>query len=593
MSQSEQHEPDEAARPSWRPPLPARFGWADLVPAVHWIRNYDRRDLQGDLIAGLIVAMMFIPQGMAYAVLAGLPPIVGLYAGTIPVLVYALFGSSRHLAVGPVAIVSIITFEGVSRLAEPGSSEFIGLALTLALMVGVIQLAMGLLRTGFIVKFLSHAVISGFTAGAAMIIGFSQLTHVFGVSLNTSQTVFHTALSAVRNLGNAHLPTVTVGLGSIAALLLLRRYAPRLPGSIIVVVGVTLITFALGLHDEGVRVIGSVPDGLPGLSSPSVDLATLEALLPVALTISFVGFMESIAIARSLAAREKTKVKPNQELTALGLANLAASVFSAYPVTGGFSRTAVNYQAGARTALASIVTSGLIMLTLLFFTRLFFYLPYAVLAAIIIVAVVSLIDLREARHLFTVKTVDGLTLTLTFAATLVLGIERGILVGVVFSLLVFIRRSAYPHTAELGYLPDEDVFRNVRRYPDAVTYTNALILRIDASLYFANIGFLEDRITAAVADRPDLEWIILDFSGVNDIDGVAIETLEGLIQTYRRLGVSFMFPGMKGPVRDVVARAGWEETFAEEMKPLSVRHALETAGLIPVRLAVPEPTLVP
>jgi sulfate permease, SulP family len=555
--------------------------------------NYERRDLQGDLLAGLIVAVMFIPQGMAYAVLAGLPPIIGLYAATIPVLVYALFGSSRQLAVGPVAIVSIITFEGVSRLAEPGSSEFIGLALSLALMVGVIQLAMGLLRTGFIVKFLSHAVISGFTAGAAVIIGFSQLTHVFGVRLNTSQTVFHTGYSALTNVGNAHLATVTIGLASIAALLLLRRYAPRLPGSIIVVVSVTLITFALSLNDAGVRVIGSVPGGLPRLSSPSFDLETLETLLPVALTISFVGFMESIAIARSLAAREKTKVNPNQELTALGLANLAASIFSAYPVTGGFSRTAVNYQAGARTGLASMVTAGLIMLTLLFFTRLFYYLPYAVLAAIIIVAVVNLIDLHEARHLFTVKTVDGLSLTLTFVATLVLGIERGILVGVAFSLLVFIRRSAYPHTAELGHLPDEDVFRNVRRFPDAVTYPNTLILRIDASLYFANIGFLEDRISSLVAHRPDLEWIILDFSGVNDIDGVAIETLGGLILTYRGLGIRFMFPGMKGPVRDTVARAGWDETFAEEMKPLSVRHALETAGLLPVRLSIPESSLVP
>jgi sulfate permease, SulP family len=593
LSKSEQPDPDETTRPAWRPPRPSRLALHDLLPALQWMARYERRDLQGDLLAGLIVAVMFIPQGMAYAVLAGLPPIVGLYAATIPVLVYALFGSSRQLAVGPVAIVSIITFEGVSRLAEPGSSEFIGLALSLALMVGVIQLAMGLLRTGFVVKFLSHAVISGFTAGAAVIIGFSQLTHVFGVPLNTSQTVFHTSYSAITNIGNAHLPTVTMGLGSIAALLLLRRHAPRLPGSIIVVVSATVITFALSLNDAGIRVIGSVPGGLPRLSSPAFDLQTLEALLPVALTISFVGFMESIAIARSLAARDRTKVKPNQELTALGLANLAASIFSAYPVTGGFSRTAVNYQAGARTGLASMVTAGLIMLTLLFFTRLFFYLPYAVLAAIIIVAVVNLIDLREARHLFTVKTVDGLTLTLTFAATLVLGIERGILVGVAFSLLVFIRRSAYPHTAELGHLPEEDVFRNVRRFPDAVTYPNTLILRIDASLYFANIGFLEDRILSLVAHRPDLEWIVLDFSGVNDIDGVAIETLAGLILTYRGQGIRFMFPGMKGPVRDIVARAGWDETFAEEMKPLSVRHALETAGLLTVRLSIPETSLVP
>lgn len=592
MSQSGKRDIDTNGRLAWRPPRPARPGLADLLPALQWIRGYERRDLHGDLIAGLIVAIMFIPQGMAYAVLAGLPPVMGLYAATIPLLIYALFGSSRHLAVGPVAIVSIITFEGISRLAEPGSPEFIRLAFTLALMVGVIQFLMGLLRSGFIVKFLSHAVIAGFTAGAALIIGFSQITHIMGVRLGNNETIFHTAVRAVRNIADVHLLTAVVGLGSIAALLAFSRLTPRLPGSIIVVIGVTLLSFVLNLGDRGVRVIGDIPGGFPGLSSPAYDLTTLRNLLPVALTISFVGFMESIAIARSLAARERAKVNPNQELTALGLANVAAGFFSSYPVTGGFSRSAVNYQAGARTPLASIVTAGLITLTLLFFTPLFYHLPFAVLAAIIIVAVLKLIDLTEVRHLFTVKTVDGLTLTLTFAATLVLGIERGILVGVVFSLLVFIRRSAYPHTAELGYLPDEDVFRNIRRYPDAIVYPNALILRIDASLYFANIGYLEDRIAASVADRKGLEWIILDFSGVNDIDGVAVETLEGLIQTYRRLGIRFMFPGMKGPVRDVVGRAGWDTTFAEEMKPLSVRHALETAGLLPVRLTIPEPSLV-
>jgi sulfate permease, SulP family len=591
LSQSSRPEPEERSSPSWRPPRPPRPALEDALPALRWIRGYERRDLQGDLIAGLIVAVMLIPQGMAYAVLAGLPPVMGLYAATIPLLIYALFGSSRQLAVGPVAIVSIITFEGISRLAEPGSTEFIGMAFTLALMVGVIQFLMGLLRTGFIVKFLSHAVISGFTAAAALIIGFSQLSHVMGVSLGRDGTVFHTIARAITNIPNAHLPTVAMGVGSIAALLLLRRYAPRLPGSLIVVAGATLLTFALNLGETGIRIVGDVPSGMPGLSSPAFDLDTLTALLPIALTISFVGFMESIAIARSIAARERTKVSANQELTALGLANIAAGFFSSYPVTGGFSRTAVNYQAGARTGMSSIVTASIITLTLLFFTSLFFYLPYAVLAAIIIVAVVKLIDIREARHLFTVKTIDGLTLLLTFAATLLLGIEMGILVGVIFSLLVFIRRSAYPHTAELGYLPDEDVFRNIRRYPEAETFSNAVILRIDASLYFANVGYLEDRITTAVADRSDLEWIILDFSGVNDIDGVAVETLEGLIRTYQRLDVRFLFAGMKGPVRDVVARAGWQDTFAEEMQPLSVRHALEVAGLMPVQAPVRDVSL--
>jgi sulfate permease, SulP family len=423
------------------------------MPAWGWLRRYRRSDLRGDVSAGLTVAVMLVPQGMAYALLAGLPPVVGLYASTVPLLVYALFGSSRQLAVGPVAIVSLLTLSGVSALAEPGTQEFIALAALLALMTGIIQLVLGLLRAGFIVNFLSHAVISGFTSAAAIVIGLSQLRQLLGVPLASGHSVVGLLLEAVQRLGETNPWTFAIGLGSIAALVAARRVAPRFPAALLVVAAATIITYVFRLHERGVGIVGEVPGGFPAFAIPTFGTGTLLALLPVALTISFVGFMESIAVARSIAAREKYRVDANQELKGLGLANLAGAAFSGYPVTGGFSRSAVNYQAGARTGLATIITALLVTLTLLAFTSLFHYLPNAVLAAIVMVAVYGLINVAEARHLFRLKPVDGWTLVLTFAATLFIGIEQGILIGAAFSLLVFIWRSAYPHVATLGWLP--------------------------------------------------------------------------------------------------------------------------------------------
>ncbi|MGI8866020.1 MAG: SulP family inorganic anion transporter, partial [Rubrobacteraceae bacterium] len=462
-----------------------------IIPAVGWLRRYKREDLGGDFSAGLIVAVMLIPQGMAYAMLAGLPPVVGLYASTIPLILYALFGSSRHLAVGPVALVSLLTLTGVSALAKPGSGEFVALAALLALMVGVIQFGLGLLRAGFVVNFLSHAVISGFTSAAAIVIGLSQLKHLLGVDLESTNSVFILLWQAAQKLGEVNLITLGIGLASIAALVLFRKVAPRFPAPLLVVTLSTLAVYVFGLQDRGVGIVGDVPQGVPSFALPAFGLDSVTSLLTIALTISFVGFMESIAVAKSIANREKYKVDANRELVSLGLANVAGSMFSAYPVTGGFSRSAVNYQSGARTPLASIITAVLIVMTLLFFTPLFYYLPNAVLAAIVMVAVYGLIDFMEPVKLFKVKKVDGWTLLITFAATLLIGIEQGILVGVAFSLALFIWRSAYPHTTEVGYLPEEDVFRNVTRYPEAQTFPNTLVVRVDASLYFANAAFWE------------------------------------------------------------------------------------------------------
>lgn len=546
------------------------------IPALEWLGSYKKSDLSGDLNAGLIVAIMLIPQGMAYAMLAGLPPVIGLYASTVPLIIYALFGTSRQLAVGPVAMVSLLVLSGVSLLAEPGTDEYISLVLLLMLMIGVIQLLLGVFKLGFIVNFLSHAVISGFTSAAAIIIGLSQLKHLIGVSLEADKNVFLIIGETVRRFGEINPATLAIGMGSIILLILMKKYVKKIPGPLVVVVLSILAVYLFDLNGLGVKIVGEVPAGLPTLSLPAFQIDALIALVPIALTISFIGYMESIAMAKAIAAKEKYKIDPDRELVGLGLANVGGSFFAGYPVTGGFSRSAVNYQAGARTPLASIITAMLIILTLLFFTGLFYYLPNAVLAAIIMVAVYSLIDAKELRYLFKVNKVDGLTWLLTFLATLLIGIEQGIIAGAVFSLLVFIRRSAYPHVAELGYLPKEKVYRNTSRYPDAETDPDILIFRVDASLYFANMTFLEEQLCKRLAEKPETKWVVFDFSSVNSIDAVAVHALEDLMEQCQSGKVEIIFAGIKNTVLDVLKRADWEIKYGGSIHYMSIEDALSS-----------------
>ncbi|MFD1608720.1 SulP family inorganic anion transporter [Oceanobacillus luteolus] len=548
-----------------------------FFPALDWILNYKKSDLSGDLSAGLIVAIMLIPQGMAYAMLAGLPPVIGLYASTIPLIIYALFGTSRQLAVGPVAMVSLLVLAGVSTITEPGTGEYISLVLLLMLMIGLIQFLMGILKLGFLVNFLSHAVISGFTSAAAIIIGLSQLKHLLGIKLE-SDNVFLLLWESLSKISEINVIAFAIGIGSILLLIGIKKYVPRVPGPLVVVGLSILLVYLLQLHAFGVNIVGEVPKGLPTFSLPAFNMDSVIALMPIALTISFIGFMESIAMAKAIASKEKYKVVPNRELVGLGLANVAGSFFSAYPVTGGFSRSAVNYQAGARTPFASIITAVLILFTLLFFTGFFYYLPNAVLAAIIMVAVYSLIDVKEAKYLFKIRSVDGWTWVITFIATLTIGIEKGILIGLAFSLLVFIGRSAYPHVAELGYLPDKNVFRNMKRFPEAKVVPEVTIFRIDASLYFANMSFLDDKLCERIAEKPQTKWIILDFSGVNSIDAVAIHSLEEIMETCSKGGIQFLFAGIKGPVKDLLKKAEWNHKYGNQLQFLSLEHALKAIG---------------
>jgi len=546
-----------------------------VVPATHWLKTLRREDLRGDLFAGITVAVMLVPQGMAYAMLAGLPPVVGLYASTLPLILYAVFGTSRHLAVGPVAMISLLVFAGCSRLAEPGSSSYFSYVLLLSFMVGVFQLALGLLRMGFLVNFVSHAAISGFTSAAAIVIFLSQLKHLLGIDIGGAHSTVQILSEVIGRIGETNPATLGIGMGSLMVLFLLKKIRPRFPAALPVVVAGILLVYFLRLDRAGVNIVGKVPRGLPGISIPRFQVQSMISLFPTALTILFVGFMESIAVAELIASRERYRIFPNRELASLGLANLAAAFFSGYPVTGGFSRTAVNYQAGARTPLASVITALLILLTLLVLTPLFYYLPSAVLAAVIAVAVLGLVNLKEAVRLYRVKKTDAATLFITFLLTLVLGIEKGIICGVLFSLGVFIWRSSHPHTAELGFLEKEGVFRNVKRFPDASIFPGYLILRIDASLYFANMAFIEDCLRHALEERPDLECVIFDLSGVNDMDAVAAGIMEELMEQYSNRGIRFLFAGMKGPVRDLVARAGWREKYGDKIEHLSIEHALK------------------
>lgn len=545
-----------------------------FIPALEWIPNYKRTDLSGDLSAGLIVAIMLIPQGMAYAMLAGLPPVIGLYASTIPLFIYALFGTSRQLAVGPVAMVSLLVLTGVSTIAEPGTEEYISLVLLLMLLIGAIQFLMGVLRLGFLVNFLSHAVISAFTSAAAIIIGLSQLKHLIGVNLEAGKNVFKIIIESVTRMAEINHVSFVIGIISIILLISFRKLIPKVPGPLFVVIGSILSVYILNLEQLGVKIVGEVPSGLPGFSVPSFEVQAIVALLPIAITISLIGFMESMAMAKAIAMKEKYKVVPNKELIALGLANTGGAFFSAYPVTGGFSRSAVNYQAGAKTPLATLITASLVTLTLLFFTEAFYYLPNAVLAAIIMVAVYSLIDIKEAKYLFKVRSVDGWTWVITFAATLLLGIEQGILIGIAFSLIIFIGRSAYPHVAELGLLKEENVFRNIQRYPQAEVKSDVLIFRFDASLYFANMTFFENKLAERIAEKPDTKWVILDFSGVNSIDAVALHSLKDLMKTYHNANITFLLASVKGPVMDLMKKAGFEENYRGKINYFSIEQAI-------------------
>ena len=547
------------------------------IPALEWLRNYKKEYFKGDLIAGLTVGVMLIPQGMAYAMLAGLPPIYGLYASIVPLILYAIFGTSRQLAVGPVAMVSLLVAAGVGTIAAQGTEQYLALAIMLALMVGVIQLLMGVFRLGFLVNFLSHPVISGFTSAAALIIGFSQLKHLLGFHIKRSNHIHEIIADAIANISAINIPTLLIGISAIALILLVKKVRLPLPGPLLAVVFGILAVWGFNLLDVGVKIVGEVPNGLPGFGIPQMDFENLRTLLPIALTIAFIGFMESIAVAKAVQKKHKSyKVEPNQELIALGMANIGGSFFQSFPTTGGFSRTAVNDQNGAKTSMASIISASLIVLTLLFLTPLFYYLPNAILASVIMVAVFGLIDVKEARYLWKTDRSDFWMLFVTFAGTLILGIEEGILIGVVLSLSLIIYRTTSPHMAVLGKIPGKPDYRNVKRFKDLEQSDEVLIVRFDARLYFANINYFKDTIEKEIQARENaLKLFVLDADGINHIDSSGIHGLFDLIDYCKSRKVQFYIAGLKGPVRDRLFRSGILKEIGEDKVFFRIQHAID------------------
>lgn len=530
--------------------------WRRFVPILSWLPNYQRANFGGDLAAGLTTAVMLIPQAMAYAMLAGLPPVMGLYAATVPLVVYALFGTSRQLAIGPAALDSLLVASGVGAIAITGSATYISLIITVALLVGLLQVAMGSARLGFLVNFLSQPVITGFTSAAALIIGLGQLKHLFGLEIPRSRHVHIIIIAAMERFSELHWETTLIGALSVALLLVLKRFTPRFPRALFVVSVGTVAVWLLKLEAIGVATVGVVPSGLPSIAMPHVDLDTLVSLLPTVVTLALVGFMEAISIAKGFARSRGYGVDPNQELIGVGLANVTSAFVGGFPVSGGFSRTAVNAQAGANTGLASIITAAVIGITLLFLTPLVHHLPKAALAAIIMTAVAGLFDVVEMKRLWRTDRRDFALLLLTFLATLGLGIEQGILTGVIGSMVWFVFETTKPHTAELGQLPNSHVWRNLKRHPEAVPVQGVVAVRIDAPLYYGNVTFMKATLARLLDSNPDAQALVMDFGPVHVLDSSAASALAQLKEDLAARGVALHLATVRGPVRDTLHRAG-------------------------------------
>ena len=546
-----------------------------VFPIASDLRTYNGEKFRGDLTAGVTVAIMLIPQGMAYAVLAGLPPVYGLYASLLPIVLYALLGTSRQLAVGPVAMVSLLVLTGVSQFAEPGTERFIHMAILTALGVGLVQLLMGLFRMGFIVNFLSHPVLSGFISAAAIIIASSQIKSLLGIDMPRSGSLIETLHAAFSSLGTMNPITAALGLGSMILIIGLKQWRKSFPGALTVVVLGILAAFLCNLDERGVSVVGSIPSGLPGFSASFIHMEDMALLMPVILVIALVSYLESIAVAKTIASKRGYELDSNKELIALGAANIGGAFFQAFPTTGGFSRTAVNDQAGSNTTISSLVSVALVALTVLFFTPLFYYLPAAVLAAIIMVAVYGLLDIAEMKHLWHTDRRDFALLMITFLATLLVGIKEGIATGVVLSLVMVIYRSTRPQVAELGELGNTGIFRNLLRYPEARKHSDLLVFRFDDALYFANASYFKDEIESRIRLRKgELRKVVLVATSMTDVDSTGTQVLASVVEALQEDGIELVIAGATGPVRDYLRKSGLMEFLGEDHFFFDVKDAL-------------------
>lgn len=561
-----------------------------LIPALDWAANYQRDYLSGDIIAGLTTAVILVPQAMAYAILAGLPPQIGLYASIAPLLVYAIFGSSRTLSVGPVALISLLTANAITPFAATGSQAYVEAAIMLALMVGVLSIGLGLIKAGFLTNFLSHTVISGFISAASVTIAVTSLRDLFGLSLPRAENAFAGLVKTITNLPSTNTASALIGLGGIAFLLVLRRRWRALSrlGPLCLV---ALATFAVWwLSPEGVKTVGVIPPGLPPLGWPVIDVELAQKLLPDAILITLIGFLESVSVAKGLAAKRRQHIDANQELFGLGAANIAASLTSGYPITGGFGRSNVNLDSGANTPLAAIITAAMVALTVSFLTPLFYALPLASLSAIIIVSVVQLIDVSVLRHAWRYDKGDALALLTTFFGVILYNVETGLLAGVILSLILFLRRTATPHIAIVGRVGSTEHFRNINRHKVS-TDPAILLMRIDESLYFANARVLEAEIMHRLSQDHRIHHVVLICSAVNAIDFTALEALERLVDSLTLVSVTLHLAEVKGPVMDRLQGSAFMDKLPPGRVFLSTHEAMHKLQSEADREIAPTPDL--
>ncbi|WP_152206662.1 SulP family inorganic anion transporter [Marinobacter changyiensis] len=536
----------------------------DYFPCIDWLRSYNRNLLASDASAAIIVTILVIPQSLAFALLAGLPPEAGLYASILPAMAYAIFGTGNTLAVGPVALISLMSAAAVGDVAEAGTAGYAVASVALALVSGLMLLIMGLLRLGFLSNFISHPVISGFITASGLLIAASQLRHIFGIEL-AGDNLIELAQSFWLSTGAVHGPTLLVGMLALVFLYLVRHYLAlglsRLgiearisgmlvrSGPIIAVVVATSLAAIMNLDDLGLSVVGDVPSGLPALGMPDGPLALFQALLVPAFLISIVTFVESVSLAHKLAARRKERISPDQELLGLGAANIASALSGGFAVAGGFSRSIVNFDAGARTPAAGALTAVCIGVVTFFFTSLFYYLPHAILGATVIIAVLTLVDVTVIRQTWMYSKHDGAALISTLAVTLLIGVTAGILTGIALSLILYLWRTSRPHSALVGRIYGSEHFRNIHRYKTE-TDPHLMILRVDESLYFANARYLEDRIYTLILEQPQLTDFVLMCPAVNYIDASALESLEAINGRLSDAGIRLHLSEVKGPVMD-------------------------------------------
>ncbi|WP_422358180.1 SulP family inorganic anion transporter [Qipengyuania flava] len=542
---------------------------AHYLPVLEWGRAYGSTALMNDLVAAGIVTIMLIPQSLAYAMLAGLPPEVGLYASILPILAYALFGTSRSLAVGPVAVISLMTLTAASSVASPGSAEFVAAALVLALLSGLFLLLMGVLKLGFLANLLSHPVVSGFITASGIIIATSQLKAIFGISAS-GEAMPELVETLIANLGQTNPATLIIGVLSTAFLFWVRKGLKPLlikaglqprpadlmakAGPIAAVAAATLAVVLLDLEERGVAIVGDIPQSLPPLTMPLFDAGLWQQLAIPALLLSIIGFVESVSVAQTLAAKKRQRIDPDQELIGLGAANVAASFSGGYPVTGGFARSVVNFDAGAETPAAGAFTAVGIAIAALFLTPLLYSLPIATLAATIIVAVLSLVDLRTPLTIWRYSRADFAAMATTIVVTLLMGVEPGVIAGVGLSLALYLWRSSRPHAAIVGRVPETGHFRNVKRHK-VITDPRILTIRVDESLTYLNARWLEEFVLEAVADHPDVKHLVLMSSAVNSIDASALESLEAINHRLCDAGIKLHLSEVKGPVMDRLERS--------------------------------------